>query len=65
MENNIKFYKKTKTKNGKDVSSWIVNCINCGKERIINRKDHATRLSKKNVKAVQINLIIRKEIIEA
>jgi hypothetical protein len=51
MENNIKFYKKTKTKNGKDVSSWIVNCINCGKERIINRKDHATRLSKTKCKS--------------
>lgn len=51
MEDNIKFYKKTKTKNGKDVSSWIVTCINCGKERIINRKDHARRLSKTKCKS--------------
>ena len=51
MEDNIKFYKKTKTKNGKDVSSWMVTCINCGKERIINRKDHATRLAKTKCKS--------------
>jgi hypothetical protein len=50
MDNSVRFYKKTKTKNGKDVSSWLVNCINCGRERIINRKDHAVRLSKTNCK---------------
>ena len=50
MENNIIFYKKTKTKNGKDVSSWIVPCIKCKEERIINRKDHAVRLSKTKCK---------------
>jgi len=50
MESNIIFYKKTKTKNGRDVSSWIVPCINCKEERVINRKDHAIRLSKTKCK---------------
>lgn len=37
----IRFYEKTKTKSGKEVSSWAVPCNSCGVDRIIKRAEHA------------------------
>lgn len=45
LPNNVTFAGHAKTKSGKIVTRWNVECFNCGKKRFISRKDHAVKLS--------------------
>ena len=45
LPGNVVYSGSTKTKNGKIVSRWEVECLYCKRKRYINRKDHAVFLS--------------------
>lgn len=45
LPKNVTYAGNVKTRSGKTVTRWDVECFNCGKKRFINRKDHAFRLS--------------------
>lgn len=50
LPKNVTYGGNTKTKSGKIVSKWDVECLNCGKKRSINRRDHAVFLSTRKCK---------------
>ena len=50
LPKNVSYEGNVKTKSGKIVTRWNVECLNCGKKRFINRKDHAVRLSSNKCK---------------
>ncbi len=50
LPKNVTFAGNVKTRSGKTVTRWDVECLNCGKKRFINRKDHAIRLSSNKCK---------------
>ena len=64
LPKNVTCAGNVKTRSGKIVTRWNVECFNCGEKRFINRKDHAIRLSLNSVKSVLIKVIIRKENIK-
>lgn len=45
LPKNVTCAGNVKTRSGKIVTRWNVECFNCGEKRFINRKDHAIRLS--------------------
>lgn len=47
---NVVYSGNTKTKNGKIVSKWEVECIYCGRKRYINRRNHAVYLASSKCK---------------
>jgi len=50
LPKNVTYAGNTKTKSGKIVTKWNVECLSCGKKRFINRKDHAVYLSSNKCK---------------
>lgn len=41
MPPNVKFFGYAKSKSGKHITQWEVECLNCGRKRNIKRADHA------------------------
>lgn len=50
LPKNVEYAGNVKTRSGKVVSRWSVECLNCGEKRFINRKDHAFQFSSSKCK---------------
>lgn len=47
MPSNVRFFGYTKTKSGKNITQWEVECLHCGRKRNVKRADHAKRHAEK------------------